>query len=58
MNCMKLSELNARLLVVEKKIETLLAGAPPVDPDPELPADLTDTVVRIEAKLAAVTPAP
>lgn len=52
---MKLSELNARLLVVEKKIDTLLAGT---TTDPDLPADLTDTVVRIEAKLAAVTPGP
>lgn len=51
---MKLSELNARLVAIEKKVDTLLAqGA-----DPELPADLETTVTSLETKLAAVTPAP
>jgi len=51
----KLSELNGRLTVVEKKIDTLLAATPT---DPDLPADLDATVTSIETKLAAVTPAP
>lgn len=51
---MKVSELNARLTVVEKKVDTLLAA----QADPEVPADTEATVVRLETKLAAVTPAP
>lgn len=51
---MKVSELNTRLTVVEKKVDTLLAA----QADPEVPADLEATTVRLETKLAAVTPAP
>lgn len=51
----KLSELNGRLTVVEKKIDTLLAATPT---DPDLPPDLEATVTSIETNLAAVTPAP
>lgn len=51
---MKVSELNTRLVVVEKKVDTLLAA----QADPEVPADAEATVVRLETKLAAVTPGP
>lgn len=52
----KLSELNGRLVSVEKKVDTLLLGTTPADPD--LPADAEETLVRLETKLAAVTPQP
>lgn len=52
---MKLSELNGRLVGIEKKVDTLLAGVPT---DPDLPAEVEETVVRLETKLSAVTPGP
>lgn len=48
---MKLSEVNGRLLGIEKKVDTLLAGG---TTDPDVPAELEETVVRLETKLAGV----
>jgi hypothetical protein len=53
---MKLSELNGRLVAIEKKVDTLLSGTPPADPD--VPQEAVDTLDRLDAKLAAITPAP
>lgn len=54
---MKLSEVNGRVTSIEAKVNTLLAAqAPPADP--EVPQDLTDTIVRLEGKLSGVTETP
>ncbi len=54
---MKLSQLNAELVVISKQVDTLIAGQNP-NTDPDLPADLEATVAELKTKLAAVPPAP
>jgi hypothetical protein len=49
MALMKLSELNSRLLAIETKVDALLAAVG----DPTVPADVEETLTRLEGKLPA-----